>query len=210
MITDDELIRRMAEGDQEAFEMLVTRYHGPLLSYAAQRLGDREKAKDIVQETFIRLLRHLRQQGGLEHVRPWLYRVILNLCRDYWRSAAFRAETMAGGELPEQADPSLSTEAELERWETAGELAASLEALPEPQGDIIRLRFFHDLKLQEIADLLVLPLSTVKSHLYGGLRKLKKIVQPHGPDAHPKVRERNGRKSLDKESEVKLHESFHR
>ncbi|WP_223067759.1 RNA polymerase sigma factor [Paenibacillus caui] len=188
MITDEELVKRMVQGEQEAFEMLVTRYHGPLLSYSAQQLNDREKAKDIVQEVFIRLIRHLRLHGELEHVRPWLYKVVLNLCRDYWRSAAFRSETVAHGEMPEHADLDHDVPGILERREMAAEVAACLDSLPEQQGNIIRLRFLQDLKLQEIAELLDIPLSSVKSNLYSGLRKLRRIMERPGKSQSPKKR----------------------
>lgn len=211
MISDEELVRQMVDGDQNAFEMLVTRYHGPLLSYAAQRLGDREKAKDLVQETFIRLLRHLRTYEELENVRPWLYRVLINLCRDYWRSAGFRSVSMAEEEYEEYPDSSATAETLTEQKETVNEIAACLKGLPEPQGEIIRLRFFHDLKLQEISDLLGIPLSTVKSHLYGGLRKLKRIMERPPDRVIGLVGRRNKRTEKERqESEVKLHESSHR
>ncbi|NMO97245.1 RNA polymerase sigma factor [Paenibacillus lemnae] len=176
MISDGILTERMAAGDQEAFEMLVTRYHGPLLSYASGQLGDRQKAQDMVQETFLRLIRHLRRHGALEHVKAWLYRVLLNLCRDYWKSSAYRSEGLAGEEFPETADDAAGAQEQLEQQETSSEIAASLEALPDVQQHIISLRFFHDMKLQEISEQLDLPLSTVKTHLYSGLRKLKKVM----------------------------------
>ncbi|EHB59583.1 RNA polymerase sigma factor [Paenibacillus lactis] len=181
MISDQQLSERMAAGDQEAFELLVTRYHGPLLSYTTRQLTDRQKAQDIVQETFIRLIRHLRTHGTLEHVRSWLYRVALNMCKDYWKSAAYRSEGLAGEDLPDAHDPAPGAQELIERQETSHEIAVSLGTLPDVQQEIITLRFFHDLKLQEIADLVDLPLSTVKTHLYNGLRKLKKtLVQEQG------------------------------
>ncbi|QCT04293.1 ECF subfamily RNA polymerase sigma-24 factor [Paenibacillus algicola] len=176
MISDQKLTERMAEGDQEAFELLVSRYHGPLLSYASGQLGDREKAQDMVQETFVRLIRHLRRHGALEHVKAWLYRVVLNLCRDYWKSAAYRSEKLPAEELPDAADETAGAQELLERQETSREIAASLAALPEIQQNVISLRFFHDMKLQEISGLTGLPLSTVKTHLYSGLRKLKSLM----------------------------------
>lgn len=193
MISDQQLSERMAAGDQEAFELLVNRYHGPLLNYTTRQLTDRQKAQDIVQETFIRLIRHMRTHGALEHVRSWMYRVAQNMCKDYWKSAAYRSEGLAGDELPDPHDPAPDAQEQVERQETSKEIAASLESLPDVQQEIIKLRFFHDLKLQEIADLVDLPLSTVKTHLYNGLRKLKKtLAVEHGSlvqepvDTHPK------------------------
>lgn len=224
MISDQQLSERMAAGDQEAFEMLVTRYHGPLLSYTSNQLQDRQKAQDIVQETFVRLIRHLRQHGALEHIRSWLYRVALNQCKDYWKSSAYRSEGLAGEEFPERSDPSAGAEELLERQETSMEIAASLETLPDVQHNIITLRFFHDMKLQEISELLDLPLSTVKTHLYNGLRKLKKLMSvedsyapavsayssgPPGGTRRSSVRE-DDRQVKPKESEVYSHGSSFR
>ncbi|WP_019637598.1 RNA polymerase sigma factor [Paenibacillus fonticola] len=233
MISDQQLTERMALGDQEAFELLVTRYHGPLLNYVTQQLKDRGKAEDIVQETFIRLIRHLRQHGGMEQLRAWLYKVALNLCRDYWRSASFRSEHTAAEEMPDDADPAPGAEEMLERQETARQIAATLEYLPEIQQEVVRMRFFHDLKLQEIAELQEIPLSSVKSHLYGALRKLKRVLAK-GTDLdlpYPLAgsRNRNSRikaktenktktknnnkdkdKSRNKDKEVPLHESLYR
>lgn len=211
MISDQQLSERMAAGDQEAFEMLVTRYHGPLLSYTSRQLADRQKAQDIVQETFIRLIRHLRQHGALEHVRPWLYKVAQNMCKDYWKSAAYRSEGLVGEELPEVFDLSPGAEELMERRETSREIAEYLETLPEVQQEIISLRFFHELKLQEIAELVQLPLSTVKTHLYTGLKKLKKKMTSdrdsmscdHGQSSRPCTFERSsdGRPSPEEESD---------
>ncbi|WP_106767018.1 RNA polymerase sigma factor [Paenibacillus faecalis] len=224
MISDQQLSERMAAGDQDAFEMLVTRYHGPLLSYISGQLQDRQKAQDIVQETFIRMIRHFRQHGALEHVRSWLYRVALNQCKDYWKSSAYRSEGLVGEEFPERFDPSAGAEELLERQETSAEIAASLETLPAAQRDIITLRFFHDMKLQEISDLLDLPLSTVKTHLYNGLRKLKKLMtvedsyapaitaRSSGPPGGVRRRNRreDDRQVKRKESEVYSHGSSFR
>lgn len=206
MISDQQLAERMAQGEQEAFELLVTRYHGPLLSYITQQLGDRAKAEDLVQETFIRLIRHLERHGSLDQLRPWLYKVALNLCRDYWRSSSYRSEYASANELPDDPDPSPGAEELMERQETVEQIAESLTWLPDVQQDVVRMRFFHDLKLQEIAETMDLPLSSVKSHLYGALRKLKRILSKRAEESANGF----GRKLQHKqESEVSLHEPFH-
>lgn len=209
MISDQQLTERMALGEQEAFELLVTRYHGPLLNYVTQQLKDRGKAEDIVQETFIRLIRHLRQNGGMEQLRAWLYKVALNLCRDYWRSAAFRSEHTAAEEMPDGADPAPGAEEMLERQETAKQLASTLEYLPDIQQEVVRMRFFHDLKLQEIAELMDIPLSSVKSHLYGALRKLKRVLAKGSESDSPSPQTGSSNPTR-KDKEVPLHESVYR
>lgn len=188
MVSDEILTERMAQGDQEAFEMLVTRYHGPLLSYLTGQLHDRTKAEDFVQETFVRLIRHLRKHGELAQLRPWLYKVALNLCRDYWRTASFRNEYLAQEEMPESIDTSPDAYSLIEQEVVNAQLISILQTLPDIQREIVSLRFFHELKLQEIAELEELPLSIVKSHLYGALRKLKRILDSQQEEKEKEVR----------------------
>ncbi|MED4600985.1 RNA polymerase sigma factor [Paenibacillus validus] len=174
LVTDEQLVRRMADGDQAAFEAFVHRYHGPLLSYLERTLRNTDKAEDLVQETFIRLLRQLRQGSVPERVRSWMYRVAKNLCVDYWRSPSYRSTKELQPDLPDPVDVRPSIVEIYERQETRKELLQSLDQLTDIQKDIVLLRFFQDLKLQEIAEVVDQPLGIVKSQLYYALRKLRK------------------------------------
>lgn len=174
MVTDEQLAERMAEGDQVAFEMFVHRYHGPLLSYLDRMLRNPQKAEDFVQETFVRLIRQLRRGPVPEKLKPWIYRVAKNLCCDYWRSAESRSNVLISGTLPDRADPLSSVVDIYERQETRKELLQALDSLSEAQRAIVILRFFQDLKLQDIAEVMDMSLSAVKSSLYQSLKKLKR------------------------------------
>ncbi|MBB3114375.1 RNA polymerase sigma-70 factor (ECF subfamily) [Paenibacillus phyllosphaerae] len=177
-MTDEELLQRMADGDQASFEALIHRYHAPLSGFLQRQLKDTGRAEDFVQETFLRLVRQLQDRKPPDNVQAWLYRVALNLCRDYWKSAHFRHIQASFAETPEQQDLSPSVASIAERQETRREIKESLDTLPEVQKEIIMLRFFQDLKLQDIADIVSLPLGSVKTHLYNGLRKLKSRLTP--------------------------------
>ncbi|MVP02485.1 RNA polymerase sigma factor [Paenibacillus lutrae] len=176
MLTDEHLVEAMARGDQAAFEAFVYRYHAPLQNYLERMLYDARKAEDLVQEVFVRLLKQLQQHKVPDNIRPWMYRVALNLCRDYWKSLAYRNENHLTAELPETPDLQASVVEIYERQEARKEMIAALRSLPEVQNNIVVLRFFHDLKLQEITEVLDLPLSTTKTHLYSALRKLKVLL----------------------------------
>jgi len=178
-MTDEELLQGMARGDQTCFESLVHRYHGPLSGYVQRQLGDGGKAEDVVQETFLRLIRQIRDSRLPDNLQAWLYRVALNQCRDYWKSAAYQNEKHRFAEPPERSDPRPPVALLAERQETRREILASLSELPDVQKEIITLRFYQDLKLQDIAEALSLPLGSVKTHLYKGLRRLKDKLQPH-------------------------------
>lgn len=177
-MSDEELLQGMAAGDQACFEALIHRYHAPLSGFMQRQLHDSGKAEDFVQETFLRLIKQLRDKRPPDNVQAWLYRVSLNMCRDYWKSAQFRTDKFPFAEPPEQRDTSPSVVDLAERQETRKEIHESLESLPEVQREIIKLRFYQDLKLQDIADIVSLPLGSVKTHLYNGLRKLKSRLRP--------------------------------
>ncbi|MFD0712486.1 RNA polymerase sigma factor [Paenibacillus sp. GCM10027626] len=177
-MTDEELLDGMAAGDQASFEALIHRYHAPLSGFLQRHLRDQGRAEDFVQETFLRLIRQLKERKPPDNVQAWLYRVALNLCRDYWKSAHYRNVQTSFAEPPEQRDTTPSVVELAERQETRKEIQHSLDSLPEVQKEIITLRFYQDLKLQDIADIVSLPLGSVKTHLYNGLRKLKSRLRP--------------------------------
>jgi RNA polymerase sigma factor (sigma-70 family) len=172
-LTDDELVIGMARGDQACFEAFIHRYHGPLSGYLQRQLRDPGKAEDVAQETFLRLIRQLKEGKLPDNVQAWLYRVAINLCRDYWKSAQYKTEKNRPAELPERKDERPSVVELAERQETRKEILASMNELPEVQRDIITLRFYQDLKLQDIASVLEIPLGSVKTHLYKGLKRLQ-------------------------------------
>jgi RNA polymerase sigma factor (sigma-70 family) len=174
LILDEELVRAMADGDQAAFEVFIHRYHGPILGFLERMLADPGKAEDFTQETFVRLIRQLKKGEIPLQIRPWLYRVATNLCKDYWRSKSVQKERSADELSDDLPDTKASVYEIYARQESRLEIIQTLEEIPAVQKEIILLRFYQDLKLQEIADTLELSLSGVKSHLYNGLRKLKK------------------------------------
>ncbi|WP_127534707.1 RNA polymerase sigma factor [Paenibacillus kobensis] len=181
-MTDDELVLGMARGEQACFEAFVNRHHAPLSGYLQRQLRDVQKAEDFVQETFLRLIKQLQNRSVPDNPQAWLYRVALNLCRDYWKSAQYQTDNRLMAELPEQQDTRSSVIELAERQETRQEVIRSLDGLPDVQKQIVMLRFFQDLKLQDIAETLQLPLGSVKTHLYKGLRKLKAVLKPESSD----------------------------
>jgi RNA polymerase sigma factor (sigma-70 family) len=176
MLTDEQLTQRMTMGDHAAFQTFMKRHRSPLLGFLEHKLREREKAEDFVQETFMRLYKQFQSERVPVPVKPWLYRVSLNLCRDYWKSRCYRA-VVRMSEATLQLTDTMSSPAEVcEHRETRREMAHTLMRLGETQRKIVFLRFYRDLKLQDISLLLGLPLSTVKTHLYKGLRSLRQGI----------------------------------
>jgi len=182
-MSDEELFAQLMEGSRSALTELAARYYGPLRAYFFRLMnGNLQDAEDLVQETFLRLMRY---QGKLpQNFRIWIFTVARNLAYDRFRSAHYRHEQVGSeadllerenaGEAGcdfENSDPAAEFEA-LEHI-SAEMVRSELNSLPQNQREVIILRFYHGLKLEEIAQITDSPLGTVKSRLFKGLQRFK-------------------------------------
>src|SRR4029434_8295502 len=99
--TDEELVDRSKTGDTESFNQLVRRWERPIYALAYRTLGREEDARDVTQEAFLRAYRGLRSFRGDAKFSSWLYRITLNLCRDWIR----RERRAPIAQMPEGVDP---------------------------------------------------------------------------------------------------------
>ncbi len=177
--TDEELVARSKTGDTESFNQLVKRWERPIFALAYRTLGREEDARDVTQETFLRAFRALSGFKGDAKFSSWLYRIALNLCRDWMRKerrAPFLAvpEGVDVEDLAVERGPTETVEDLAARAELGREVAKAMAHLPEEQRQAIILKEYHGLTFQEIADLMRCPLSTVKTRVYQGLSTLRK------------------------------------
>ena len=184
-LTDEELVARSMGGDPESFNQLIKRWEKPIYALAYRTIGREDDARDVVQETFLRAFRGLSGFKGQAKFSSWLYRITLNLCRD-WMRRQRRAPVVVtpdGVDLVELAGESEEVEtadAAVERKDLSRAIARAMTALPEEQRAAIVLKEYHGLTFQEIADLLGCPLSTVKTRLYQRLTVLRKELERGG------------------------------
>ena len=177
--TDEELVARSIGGDADSFNELVLRWERPIYALAYRTIGREEDARDVCQETFLRAFRALPGFRGQAKFSSWLYRIALNLCRD-WIRRERRApliqppEDVDLIELAAAAEPSESIEDLVARRDLAQSVERAMALLPEEQRTAIVLKEYHGLTFQEIADLQNCPLSTVKTRLYQGLTVLRR------------------------------------
>lgn len=177
--TDEELVARSIGGDSESFDQLILRWERPIYALAYRTIGREEEARDVCQETFLRAFRALPRFRGDAKFSSWLYRIALNLCRD-WLRRERRTPTVQppeGMDLMEMAvaaEPSESIENLVARKDLSRLVEKAMAFLPEEQRTAIVLKEYHGLTFQEIADLLGCPLSTVKTRLYQGLTVLRR------------------------------------
>lgn len=183
--TDEELVALSMGGDLDSFNQLVLRWERPIYSLAYRVLGREEDARDVAQETFLRAFRALKGFKGQSKFSSWLYRIALNLCRD-WIRRERRApvsqvpEGIDIAELAGEAIPSESIEDRVSRHQLGRVVGRVMAGLPEEQRTAIILKEYHGLTFQEIAELLDCPLSTVKTRLYQGLTVLRRQLQEAG------------------------------
>ena len=177
--SDEELVSRSIGGDQDSFNQLVLRWERPIYALAYRVIGREEDARDVCQETFLRAFRALNGFRGQAKFSSWLYRIALNLCRDWIRRERRTPIVQAPEELEvlEMAairEPSVSIEDLVARRELTRVVERAMAQLPEEQRTAIILKEYHELTFQEIADLVGCPLSTVKTRLYQGLAVLRR------------------------------------
>jgi RNA polymerase sigma-70 factor (ECF subfamily) len=184
-LTDDELVARSMGGDAESFNQLILRWERPIYALAYRVIGREEDARDVCQETFLRAFRALPGFKGQAKFSSWIYRIALNLCRD-WIRRQRRAPVMQmpegvdPGELMADQGPVESIEDLVGRRQLSEVVEEAMALLPEEQRTAIILKEYHGMTFQEIADMQGCPLSTVKTRLYQGLTVLRRHLEKNG------------------------------
>src|SRR4029079_2305114 len=183
--TDEELVARSRTGDTESFNQLILRWERPIYALAYRVIGREEEARDVCQEAFLRAFRALPGFKGQAKFSSWLYRITLNLCRDWIR----RQRRAPVSQMPEDTDvlemaaargPVESIQDLVARRELSAVVEEAMALLPDEQRTAIILKEYHGMTFQEIADLQGCPLSTVKTRLYQGLSVLRRHLEKNG------------------------------
>lgn len=184
-LTDEELVSRSRGGDADSFNQLILRWERPIYALAYRVIGREEDARDVCQETFLRAFRALPGFKGQAKFSSWLYRIALNLCRD-WIRRQRRAplvqvpDGVDPAELAAEREPAESIEDLVSRRELSAIVEEAMALLPDEQRTAIVLKEYHGMTFQEIADLQGCPLSTVKTRLYQGLSVLRRHLEQNG------------------------------
>lgn len=183
-LADEDLLALAGRGDDAAFEALYDRHSRVCFSLAFRLLGDRTAAEDLVQDTFVALWRGSdRYSPSRGSVRTWLLAILRNRGVDRLRSSAAavrRQEALAEQtrvgqrvELPED-------ERAIDRVQ-AEQVKRAMDQLPKEQLDVVRLAYFGGFTHHEIADILAVPVGTVKSRMRLGLERVRRAVG-EGPE----------------------------
>ena len=167
---DAELVARCLQGDVEAFEPLVARYQRVLFGVALRFLGDREDARDVTQNAFVKAYEKLATYDSSHRFFSWIYRIVVN------ESLNLRQRRPAHQRLDESLASAESPYAEAEAHETVERVQAGLLKLSPEHREVVVLRHFAELSYGDISFTLGLPEKTVKSRLYTARQRLGQIL----------------------------------
>ena len=197
------IVRKVLQGDVNAFEKLVTEYEKAVYAIAQRMTGNPEDAADMTQEAFIKAYNSLGSFRGDSKFSVWLYRIATNVCLDFLRSrsrkptVSLSVEDDDGEEVElDIADESQSPERLLERGLTRDAVRRGLDALSPEYRQILLLREIQGLSYEEIADVLTLEVGTVKSRIFRARKRLSAFLLADGniPDFVPSGNMKGGEK----------------
>ena len=194
-LADEELLARIRSGEREWFGPLVRKYERELYGYLRRYVGDADLAADVFQNTFLAIFKKIAHYEPGRAARPWIYTIATHQAIDAMRRRARRRDTSAL--LPSGADDSSDGSAQslfvllevagpspvdmAELGESRLQVREAVAALPDLLKQVVILTYFQGLKYQEAAEILGVPLGTVKSRLHAALAKLTEAMNPAEP-----------------------------
>jgi RNA polymerase sigma-70 factor, ECF subfamily len=176
MQSDESLAYAVQQGSEAAMNSLVERYYSPLLRYLFRMAGGQQAlAEDMCQETFLRMMRGIAGYQAARPFKAWLYTIATNIARNYYTAADNKRTDNSDEDADYQADE-LMPEMAMMQSQDAASVFNALMKLPDQQRSVVVLFYYEELAQKEIADILGIPVGTVKSRLSNGLRKLREIL----------------------------------
>ncbi len=169
MVTDELLVHRAKSGDLKAYEILIRRYQHKVYDLAAKMVRNREDARDLAQDTFIRVYQNLPRFRGDSSFGTWVYRVASNKCLDYLRKKKVEGERVVLSTFENDvhfSDSRDSPEESAIREDENRRLRDALDSLPKAYRIAIILQHYQQLSYKEIAEVLELPVKTVATRIY--------------------------------------------
>jgi len=184
-VSSEDLMPRIAEGDEYAFEGLVRRHQASVLNLIYRYVGDRTKARDLAQEVFIRVWRAANRYEPKAKFTTWIYSISANLCLNELKSSGKKKRFLS--ESPIEEDQTMneennvfpSAEEILLAEERSRQISDALQSLPENQRMALILKRYDYLSYAEIAKIMECSVSAVESLLVRAKRNLHEKLAPH-------------------------------
>jgi RNA polymerase sigma-70 factor (ECF subfamily) len=186
--SDQDLVAEVLEGEEDAFAQLYDRYRLKIYATAYRIVQNAAEAQDATQEIFLKLYRSLSEWNPRKSkFSTWMYRLAANHAIDCWRMRRRRQESQPGDmpdreALPEHSigDAILTPFGALEKKESVEQIRRCVDELPELQKKVFLLRYFQDLKLEEIAEMEDCSLGTVKTSLFRATHTVRRAARRAG------------------------------
>ena len=174
-LADEDLMQYVRKADPDAFAVLYDRHSGVAFSLAYRIVGARAAAEDVVQEAFLSIWRSgARYDRGRGSVRTWVLGIVHNRAIDGLRRSTVHDKRRASDEgIAERLESTDRTDVEVARREEAGTVRSAMDVLPPEQSQVIELAYFGGFTHSEIADMLGMPIGTVKGRMRLGLEKMR-------------------------------------
>ena len=174
--TDMEIVRRVQAGDAEAFGELVNRYSGRIYALALAMVRDAQRAEDVTQEAFIRAYEHLDGFRGASAFGTWLYRIALNEC------LTFLNKQRANNQLSiDEADAEMVNKLEGDSYfsgdKTQRLFQKALHTLPDKQRIVFNLKYFQEMKYEEISEILGTSVGALKASYHHAVKKIESFLK---------------------------------
>lgn len=168
-------IQSMKNGDTRVMDDVIDIYYPQIYQFVYRTMCGNDSAKDITQEVFIRFLGHLDRYPDDLELRPYLFQIAMNCCRDQFRKQKRMA---VEGELLDTFRDEAPSPHEISMKKQRAEcIKQALDSLPFEQKTALILRYYHQLKFKEIAKILKVSESTIKSRITLGMDKLQKLLK---------------------------------
>ena len=186
--SDESLMLRYREGEVRAFEVLVTRHRKPIYNFILRFVRDAAQAEDVMQETFLRLIKGADNYEKQAKFTTWMYTIARNLCVDAARRGKHRKAASLDAPIGEDegatlldmvSDGTPGADGKAIQRELALRMKKAIESLPEEQREIFLLREVSDLQFNEIAQVVGVSENTVKSRMRYALEKLREALEEY-------------------------------
>jgi len=182
--TDSEIVQQALSGDQKAFALLLKKYKGAIYGLIYKMVQDKRETEDLVQETFIKAFSALKSFNAEYAFSTWLFKIASNNCIDFLRKKRLMTmsidkptESKDGTVVKEFPDPIINPEMQLIEDEKKTIIDKAIENLPKKYRMAILMRHKEEKSYEEIAEILDIPLGTVKARIFRAREKLKKYLK---------------------------------
>ncbi len=184
-ISDSDLLNRYCEGEESAFQEIMDRYKNSLYAFLRQFLNRHDLVEDVFQETFLQLYTSRESFDASRPLRPWLFTIAANKAKDALRKSQ-RHATVSIGTISSSDDMSFEEvlnvlthdnelpTVELERQETSASVNSIITNMPENLREILILAYFNRFSYKQMAEMLSIPIGTVKSRLHTAVARFAK------------------------------------